>query len=52
MAYSDYKDLSTRATSYKILCNKSFATASNRQYDEHQGGLLCGVLMRGADQAE
>ena len=39
MAYGDFKDLTRRTTSDKILCDKAFNIAKNPKYDGHQRGL-------------
>ena len=39
MAYRDFKDLSRRTASDKILRDKTFNTAKNPKYDEYQRGL-------------
>ena len=39
MAYGGFKDLSRRAASDKVLCDKPFAIYSNLQYDGYQRGL-------------
>ena len=39
MAYGDFKDLTRRAASDKILHDKAFNIAKNPKYDEHQRGL-------------
>ena len=36
MAYENFKDLTIRATSYKILHNKAFNIAKNLQYAGYQ----------------
>ena len=36
MVYRDFKDLTRRTTSDKILCNKAFNIAQNPKYDEYQ----------------
>ena len=36
MAYSDFKDLTTRAASDKFLRDKAFNIAENPKYDEYQ----------------
>ena len=40
MAYGDFKDLTIRAASDKILRDKVFNIAKNPKYDGHQRGLL------------
>ena len=39
MAYGDFKDLTRRTTSNKVLRNKAFYIAKNPKYDGYQGGL-------------
>ena len=39
MAYADFKDLTRRRASDKILHNKAFNIAKNPKYDEYQRGL-------------
>ena len=39
MAFEDFKDLTRRTTSDKILCDKSFNIAKNPKYDQHLRGL-------------
>ena len=39
MAYEDFKDLTRRAASDKIFCNKAFNIAKNPKYDGYQRGL-------------
>ena len=39
MAYGDFKDLTTRTASDKILHNKAFNIAKNPKYNEYQHGL-------------
>ena len=39
MAYGDFKDLTRRTASDKILCDKAFNIAKNPKYDGHQRGL-------------
>ena len=39
MAYEDFKDLSRRAVSDKIFCDKAFNIAKNPKYDGYQCGL-------------
>ena len=39
MAYKDFKDISRRKASDKILRDKAFNTAKNRNYDGYQRGL-------------
>ena len=39
MAYKDFKDISRRKASDKILRDKEFNTAKNRNYDGYQRGL-------------
>ena len=39
MAYGDFKDLSRRTASDKILRDKAFNIAKNPQYDGYQRGL-------------
>ena len=39
MAYGDFKDLTKRTASDKILRDKTFNTAKNAKYDEYQRGL-------------
>ena len=42
-AYGDFKDLTRRTASDKILRDKTFNIAKNPKYDEHQGGLALTV---------
>ena len=39
MAYGDFKDLTKRATSNKILHNKAFIITKNLKYDRYQPGI-------------
>ena len=39
MAYGDFKDLTRRTASDKILHDKAFNIAKNPKYDGYQGGL-------------
>ena len=39
MAYGDFKDLTRRKASEKILCDKVFNSAKNPKYDEYQKGI-------------
>ena len=39
MTYGDFKDLTRRTTSDKILHDKAFNTAKNPKYEGYQGGL-------------
>ena len=39
MAQGDFKDLTRRTTSDKILCDKAFNIAKKPQYDGYQCGL-------------
>ena len=39
MAYGDFKDLTRKTASDKILCNKAFNFARNPKYDGYQGRL-------------
>ena len=39
MAYGDFKDLTRRTASNKVLRNKAFDIAKNPKYDGYQGGL-------------
>ena len=39
MAYGDFKDLTRRTASDKILCDKAFYIAKNHKYDGYQRGL-------------
>ena len=39
MAYGDFKDLTKRTASDKILRDKTFNIAKNAKYDEYQRGL-------------
>ena len=39
MAYEDFKDLTRRTASDKILRNKACNVAKNPKYDGYQGGL-------------
>ena len=38
MAYEDFKDITRRKVSDKILCNKTFDIAKNLKYDRYQCG--------------
>ena len=38
MAYEDFKDITRRNVSDKILCNKTFDNAKNLKYDRYQCG--------------
>ena len=39
MAYGEFKNLTKRTASDKILCDKTFNVAKNRKYDWYQRGL-------------
>ena len=39
MVYGDFKGLTRRTASDKILCNKAFNIGKNPNYDEYQRGL-------------
>ena len=39
MAYAEFKDLTKRTESEKVLRDKSFEIASNPKYDEYDRGL-------------
>ena len=39
MAYTDFKDLTRRTSSDKILCDKAFNSAKNPKYNRYQKGL-------------
>ena len=39
MAYGDFKDLTRRTASDKILCDKAFDIAKDPNYDGYQRGL-------------
>ena len=39
MAYGDFKDLTRRTASDKILCDKAFDISKNTKYNGHQRGL-------------
>ena len=39
MAYGDFKDLTRRAESDKIFCDKTFSNTKNPKYDGYQRGL-------------
>ena len=39
MAYGDFKDLTRRTASDKILCDKAFNIAKNQGYDGYRQGL-------------
>ena len=39
MAYAEFKDLTKRTESKKVLRDKSFEIASNPKYDEYDRGL-------------
>ena len=39
MAYWDFKDLTRRTASDKILCDKTFNVAKNPKYDGYQRGI-------------
>ena len=39
MAYGDFKDLTRRIASEKILRNKAFNIAKNKKYDGYERGL-------------
>ena len=39
MAYEDFKDLSRRTASDKVLCDTAFNIAKDPKYDEYQRGL-------------
>ena len=39
MAYGEFKDLTKRTASDKILCDKTFTVAKNRKYDWYERGL-------------
>ena len=39
MAYGDFKNLTRRTASHKILCDKAFSIDKNPNYDGYQKGL-------------
>ena len=39
MAYGDFKDLTKRTSSHKILCDKAFNITKNPKYDRYKRGL-------------
>ena len=39
IAYGDFKNLTRRTASHKILCDKAFSIAKNPNYDGYQKGL-------------
>ena len=39
MAYRNFKDLSRRVTSDKVLCDKAFETANTSKHDGYKHGL-------------
>ena len=43
MAYGDFKDLTRKTISDKILCNKAFDIAKDAKYGEYQRGLASTV---------
>ena len=43
MAYGDFKDLTRRTASDKVLRDKAFNIAKNPKYDGYQRGLACMV---------
>ena len=43
MAYGDFKDLTRRTASDKILRDKAFNTAKNLKYNGYQRGIACMV---------
>ena len=45
MPYGDFKDLTRRTASVKILHNKTFNIAKNPKYDGYQRGLASMVYM-------
>ena len=45
MAYGDFKDLTRRTASDKILRDKAFNIAKNPKYDEYQKGLASMVYI-------
>ena len=40
MVYGDFKRLTRRAASDKVLCDKAFNIAKNPKYDGYQRGLV------------
>ena len=40
MAYGDFKDLTRRTASDKILCDKAFNISKNSKYDGYQRGFV------------
>ena len=42
MTYGDFKDLTKRTASYKVLLDKAFNIAKNPKYDGYQRGLASG----------
>ena len=44
MAYEDFKDLTRKTVSNKILCDKAFHFAKNSKYDGYQCGLTAMVF--------
>ena len=45
MAYGDFKDLTRRTASYKMLRDKAFNIAKNPKCDEYQRGLASMVYI-------
>ena len=45
MVYGDFKDLTRRTASDKILCDKAFKVAKNLKYNEYQRGLASMVCI-------
>ena len=39
MTYGDFKDLTRRTASNKILCDKAFSIPKNSKYDGYQRGI-------------
>ena len=40
MAYGNFKDLTRRSASDKVLCDKAFKIAKNPKYDGYKRGLV------------
>ena len=44
MAYGDFKDLTKRTAAEKVLRDKAFNIAKDREYDEYQRGLASMIV--------
>ena len=52
MAFGDFKDLTRRTASDKILCDKAFNFAKYPKYDEYQSGLASIIFRKRKRQSD